>query len=377
MDYKDLDHSFLDSFEDFKGHEIVRNIRDEETGLNAFIGVHNHNLGPALGGCRMFTYVDERAAITDVLRLSRGMTYKNALAGLPLGGGKSVIIGNPFEMKNDALMKIMGRGVDSLGGLYITAEDSGTNVHDMEVMHEETSYVVGIPVENSDLGGDPSPYTAYGVYCGLKAGAQKRFGSADLKGMTVAIQGMGAVGYGLAKLLEKDGVSLIVTDVREDMLQKAEQEFADIKTVSPDEIFSVEADIFAPCALGAQINDETIPQLKAKVIAGAANNQLATPKSGVMLAERDIVYVPDYVLNAGGVIAVAYEYFSRIGENPFTFDMNRENLMKHIEGIGHMVGKIFNIAETSQITSDVAADKIAEDIFLRHENGANGSHTAG
>ncbi len=367
MKYIDLDVSELSKFSDYDGHEVVRNIRDEDTGLNAYIGVHNRNMGPALGGCRMYTYVSDEAAITDVLRLSRGMTYKNALAGLPLGGGKSVIVGNPFEMKTDALMAEMGKGVASLEGRYITAEDSGSSVHDMEVMHEHTKFVVGIPTESAELGGDPSPFTSYGVYCGLKAAAQKRYGTNDLKGVTVSIQGMGAVGYGLARLLHKDGAKMVITDVRDDMLQKAVAEFPGTVVVAPEEIFAVEADIFAPCALGAQINDATIPQLKVDIVAGAANNQLATSQSGVMLAEKNILYVPDYVINAGGVIAVAYEYFDRINQNPFPFNLNLANLNKHIEGIGGTIGKIFNVAETRGITTDVAADELAEAVFNQAE----------
>jgi leucine dehydrogenase len=375
MKYIDLDASDLSKFSDYDGHEVIRNIRDEETGLNAYVGVHNRNMGPALGGCRMYTYASDEDAITDVLRLSRGMTYKNALAGLPLGGGKSVIVGNPFEMKTDTLMAEMGKGVDSLEGRYITAEDSGSNVHDMQVMNEHTKYVVGIPSEGGDLGGDPSPFTAYGIYCGIKAAAQKRYGSSDMKGIKVAIQGMGAVGYRVAKHLHEDGAELVITDVRDDVLQKVAAELSGTQIVSPDEIFGVEAQIFSPNALGAQINDVTIPQLKVDIVAGGANNQLATSQSGVMLAEKNILYVPDYVINAGGVIAVAYEYFDRINQNPFAFDLNRDNLMKHIEGIGKTIGKIFNVAEQRSITTDVAADELAEAIFSEeHSALANGTH---
>lgn len=363
MKYIDLDQESLSKFTDYDGHETVRNIRDEETGLNAYIGVHNRNLGPALGGCRMFTYASDEEAITDVLRLSRGMTYKNALAGLPLGGGKSVIVGNPFEMKTDALMEQMGMGVNSLDGHYITAEDSGSNVHDMQVMNKHTKYVVGIPNEGGDLGGDPSPYTAYGIYCGIKAAAKKRYGTDDMKGVKVAMQGMGAVGYRVAMYLHNDGAELVITDVREDVLKNIAAELSNTEIVAPDEIFAVEADIFSPNALGAQINDETIPQLNVDIVAGGANNQLLTKQHGVMLAEKNILYVPDYVINAGGVIAVAYEYFDRIGQNPFTVDINRENLMKHIEGIGKTIGDIFSIAEKRGITPDAAADELAEAVF--------------
>ncbi len=363
MTYKDLDVSFLSKFVDYDGHETIRRIEDEQTGLLAFIGVHNGNLGPALGGCRMFAYISEEDAIRDVLRLSRGMTYKNALAGLPLGGGKSVIVGDPRKLKADTLISALGRAVESLEGRYITAEDSGTNEHDMITISKQTSYVVGLPSAADSVGGDPSPVTAYGVYKGIKACALRRYGNESVKGLRVSIQGMGAVGYALCQYLHAEGAILTVTDVREETLKQAQDEMPGVSVVAPDAIFDVEANIFAPCALGAQINDTTVPRLKVDIIAGAANNQLATPAHGQMLAEKGILYAPDYVINAGGVICVAYEYAQRAGKNPFTHDITRANMMAHVEGIGATLAKIFNIAEARNITTALAADELAEAIF--------------
>lgn len=372
MDIKDLDASFLSPFVDYDGHETIRRLQDDATGLLAFIGVHNGNLGPALGGCRMFAYISEEDAIKDVLRLSRGMTYKNALAGLPLGGGKSVIVGDPRKLKTDALISALGRGVESLNGRYITAEDSGTNEHDMITISKETSYVVGLPTQEGSVGGDPSPVTAYGVYKGIKACAQRRYGSESTQGLKISVQGLGAVGYALCQYLHAEGALLTVTDVRQESLDRAQQEMPGVSVVAPDAIFDVEANIFAPCALGAQINDETLPRLKVDIIAGAANNQLATPAHGEMLTEKGILYAPDYVINAGGVISVAYEYCHRIGKNPFSHDLTRANMMAHVEKIGGTLEKIFNIAEARSITTAKAADELAEAIFRDHKKVALG-----
>ncbi len=367
MNTKDLDVSYLSQFVDYDGHETIRRIEDEATGLLAFIGIHNGNLGPALGGCRMFSYISEADAVRDVLRLSRGMTYKNALAGLPLGGGKSVIVGDPRKLKTDALISALGRAVEGLGGRYITAEDSGTNEHDMITISKATSYVVGLPSEAGSVGGDPSPVTAYGVYKGVKACAARRYGSDSVKGLKIAVQGLGAVGYALCEYLHAEGAILTVTDVREESLNRAQTEMPGVSVVAPDAIFDVEANIFAPCALGAQINDETVPRLKVDIIAGAANNQLATPAHGQMLTDKGILYAPDYVINAGGVICVSYEYAQRIGKNPFSHDITRANMMSHVDGIGTTLEKIFNIAEARGITTAKAADELAEAIFRDHK----------
>lgn len=364
---KDLEFSELEKFTDFDNHQKVRRFEDSDSGLVAYISVHNTNLGPALGGCRMYDYENEDDAIRDVLRLSKGMTYKNALAKLPLGGGKSVIVGDPFTLKTEALMNAMGRAVQSFEGQYITAEDSGTSEDDMKLMSTATDYVVGLPWDDDQdsdkIGGDPSPHTAYGVYYGLKAAVRKKYGARELAGLTVAIQGMGAVGYRLAQLLDKDNVTLIITDVREESLQQAQREFSNVTVVEPDDIFTAKANVFAPCALGAQINENTIPMLEVDIVAGAANNQIADPSHEIELKNKDILYAPDYVINSGGVIAVAYEYFLRSNTNPFSFELTQENLKKHVEQIGDVLDKIFKLSDDLSDTPGHAADELAESIF--------------
>jgi leucine dehydrogenase len=364
MNHTDLRPDFLSTFADYDGHERVRRFEDPETGLIAFIGVHNRNIGPALGGCRMYPYASEEDAIRDVLRLSRGMTYKNALAGLPLGGGKSVIIGDPFKMKNDKLMAAMGRAVETLNGEYITAEDSGTNEHDMVVMSAETKYVVGLPTKAGEQGGDPSPVTALGVFSGLKAGVQRRYGSAAMTGLKVTVQGLGAVGYDLCRRLNEESAELFVTDVRTELLERIRAEMPDVRLVQPGEIFGIEANVFAPCALGAQLNRDTIPKLNVDIVAGAANNQMATPDDEDRIAQKKILYVPDYVLNAGGVISVCYEYLNRAGKNPYGFDLTREGMLNHVARIGLTIEKIFSLSESEGITPGRAADRLARSIFM-------------
>ena len=364
MKYHDLTYDELKEFPDYDGHEIIRHVTDVGSGLDAYIAVHNDNLGPSLGGCRMRVYEDRSEAIRDVLRLSRGMTYKNALARLPLGGGKSVILGDPFKEQSDALLSAMGQGVDSLEGRYITAEDSGTTENSMRAMARKTKYVVGISEKGSDVGGDPSPVTAYGVFKGIKASAKFRYGKDDLSGMTVSVQGLGAVGYTLCEWLHKSGVKIIATDVREESIARAKEGIPGIKIVSPEDIFSVKADIFSPCAMGAQINDETIPLLNVDIVCGAANNQLDEPRHEDALGSKNILYAPDYVVNAGGVIAVCYEYIDRTNSpNPFGHEITRENMLSHVDRIEGTLGEIFEIYETQNLKPGQAADKLAESIF--------------
>lgn len=363
MDYVDLDTKALKGFVDYRGHERVRRITDPETGLRAFIAVHNTSLGPALGGCRMAGYETEEEAICDVLRLSRGMTYKNALAGLPFGGGKSVIVGDPYQDKTDDMMRAMGNAVHSLEGEYITAEDSGIQESDILKMFEKTGFVTGFKDKTaSGLGGDPSPVTAYGVFCGIREAVAYKYGD-QKSGLTVAVQGLGAVGYELCRLLHAEGAKLIVTDVRDEVLDKIKDEMPGVVCVAAEAIFDTEADIFSPCALGAQINDMTIPRLKVDIIAGAANNQLAEDKHAAILQDRGILYVPDYVLNAGGVISAAYEYFQRQGQNPFDYELQRETMISHVERIANTLRRIFRISDSEHITTAVAADRLAESIF--------------
>jgi leucine dehydrogenase len=322
--------------------------QDKESGLKAIIAIHDTTLGPALGGCRMWTYGSEEEAIEDALRLARGMTYKNAAAGLNLGGGKTVIIGDPFKDKNEEMFRALGRFIQGLNGRYITAEDVGTTVTDMDLIHEETNYVTGIsPTFGSS--GNPSPVTAYGVYLGIKASAKEAFGSEDLKGKKVAVQGLGNVAYTLCDYLYKDGAQLIVTDINEAAIKRVVEAFQ-AQVVAPNEIYGVEADIFAPCALGAIINDATISQLKVKVIAGSANNQLAESAHGQILHEKGIVYAPDYVINAGGVINVADELYG----------YNRDRAFKRVETIYDSLTKIYAISKTENIPTYLAANRLAE-----------------
>jgi len=279
-------------------HEQLLFCNDSATGLKAIIAVHNTTLGPALGGTRMWAYNNELEALNDVLRLSRGMTYKNAISGLNLGGGKAVIIGNARTDKSEALMRRFGKFVNSLGGKYITAEDVGISTSDMSWVNMETNHVVGLPGKS----GDPSPVTAYGVYMGMKAAAKLQFGSDSLTGKKVAVQGVGHVGEYLVKYLAKEGAQVFISDIHEEMLTRVAAEYG-AKVVGINDIYSIDMDIYAPCALGATVNDETLAQLKCSIIAGAANNQLKDEQiHGQIVRDKGIMYVPDFMINAGGVI---------------------------------------------------------------------------
>ncbi|MEC1178212.1 Glu/Leu/Phe/Val dehydrogenase [Metasolibacillus meyeri] len=327
--------------------------QDKESGLKAIIAIHDTTLGPALGGSRMWTYASEGDAIEDALRLARGMTYKNAAAGLNLGGGKTVIIGDPFKDKNEEMFRALGRFIQGLNGRYITAEDVGTTVTDMDLIHEETNYVTGIsPAFGSS--GNPSPVTAYGVYLGIRAAAKEAFGTDVLEGRTIAVQGLGNVAYTLCEYLHKDGVKLVVTDINKAAVERVVEAFG-ATAVDPADIYKQDVDIFAPCALGAIINDETIPQLKAKVIAGSANNQLQESRHGQILHEKGIVYAPDYVINAGGVINVADELYG----------YNRDRAMKRVETIYDSIAKILTISKEQDVPTYLAANKLAEDRIAR------------
>jgi leucine dehydrogenase len=337
-------------------YEQVVFCQDKQSGLKAIIAIHDTTLGPALGGTRMWTYESEAAAIEDALRLAKGMTYKNAAAGLNLGGGKTVIIGDPRKDKSEELFRAFGRYIQGLNGRYITAEDVGTTVADMDLIHEETDYVTGIsPAFGSS--GNPSPVTAYGVYVGMKAAAKEAFGTDSLEGKVVAIQGVGNVAYTLCKYLHEEGAQLIVTDINKEAVQRAVEDFG-ARAVDPNEIYSVECDIYAPCALGATINDDTIPQLKAKVIAGSANNQLKDTRHGDLIHEMGIVYAPDYVINAGGVINVADELYG----------YNHERAMKKVDQIYASIEKVIAISKRDGIPTYVAADRMAEERIEKMRN---------
>ena len=334
---------------EFDGHEQVVFCHDAGSGLKAIIAIHNTNRGPALGGCRMWPYASDEEALTDALRLSRGMTYKSALADLAMGGGKSVIIGDPRKDKSDALFRAMGRFVGSLGGHYTVAEDVGISVPDVDLMGEETDFVAGASKGGV---GDPSPATAYGVYMGIKAAAKHRLGRDDLKGLRIAVQGVGHVGYYLCRHLFDEGAELIVTDIARDSLDRVVAGF-DAKVVAPQAIYGVEADIFAPCALGAVINDETLPLLKAKVVAGSSNNQLAEARHGDALRQRGILYAPDYVINAGGIIIISHE-------GP---GYDEAKAFAHVARIHDTLMEIFRRAEKKQLATSEAADRLAEERF--------------
>ncbi|MBH0168536.1 branched-chain amino acid dehydrogenase [Fictibacillus sp. 18YEL24] len=327
--------------------------QDKQSGLKAIICIHDTTLGPALGGTRMWTYETEDAAIEDALRLAKGMTYKNAAAGLNLGGGKTVIIGDPKKDKNEEMFRAFGRYIQGLNGRYITAEDVGTTVEDMDLIYQETQFVTGVsPAFGSS--GNPSPVTAYGVYRGMKAAAMEAFGTDSLEGKVIAVQGVGHVAYTLCKHLHEERASLIVTDINKEAVQRAVRDFG-AKAVEIDEIYSVDCDIFAPCALGAIINDDTIPQIKAKVIAGAANNQLKETRHGDAIHEMGIVYAPDYVINAGGVINVADEL------NGY----NRDRAMKKVETIYDNIASVIEISKRDNIPTYLAADRLAEERIER------------
>lgn len=330
-------------------HEQLVICHDEPTGLKALIAIHNTTLGPALGGTRMWPYASEEEAITDVLRLSRGMTFKNALAGLNLGGGKAVILGDP-SLKDEAYLRRFGRFVQSLNGKYITAEDVNMSTADMEYIAMETRHVTGMP-ETKGGGGDPSPVTAYGTYMGIKAAAKKAFGSDSLAGKKIAVQGVGHVGRYLIDFLNKENAHVYITDIFEDKLKAVAKETG-VQVVDPKLIYDMDMDIYSPCALGASINDDTIDRLKCAVIAGAANNQLKDEaKHGQLLIEKGIVYAPDFLINAGGVINVAGEYFG---------NYNRETVYKQTEKIYDTCLSIFEKSENENIPVQQAAIETAK-----------------
>jgi leucine dehydrogenase len=319
---------------------------DKATGLRAIIAIHDTTLGPALGGCRMYPYLSEEDAIVDVLRLARGMTYKAAASGLNLGGGKSVIIGNP-EGKSEELLRSFGRYIETLGGRYIVAEDVGTSTEDMEHIRIETSHVVGVDVTHGGSG-DPAPFTALGVLEGMRACAEEVFGSPLLEGRTVAVQGLGNVGYQLCGLLHDEGANLMITDLREQVVERAGREFG-AKPVEPDEILSLPCDILAPCALGAVVNDTSLSNFRCSIIAGSANNVLLEARHGEALAEWGILYAPDYVINAGGLMNVADELEG----------YNRTRATKRVARVYDSMKKIIAISKRDKVPTNVAADTLA------------------
>lgn len=331
----------------FDTHEHVAFRADPESGLKAIISVHNTNLGPAVGGCRMWPYENDVLALEDALRLSRGMTYKSALANLPFGGGKAVIIGDSRKDKSEDLLRAMGQFVDSLGGLYVVAEDVGTTVEDMDIVAEVTKHVAC----TSEGSGNPSPYTAMGVFEGLRAAVGHKLRSnAGLDGIHVAVQGLGQVGFALAQQLHDSGARLTVADISKEAVTRAADELG-ATPVEPSSIHTVEADVFAPCALGAILHDRSIGQLQARIVAGAANNQLAEDRHGAALAARGILYAPDYAINAGGIIEIAH-----IGDEA--------KMEAQVRAIHNTLTDLFQRADTEQLPTNVIADKMAQERFL-------------
>ena len=335
-----------------QAHETLHKFHDSETGLKAIIAIHSTALGAAAGGCRMWQYASEAEATRDALRLSRGMTYKNAMAGLPMGGGKAVIMADPAQVPSDDLFRAFGRCVDSLGGRYITAEDVGVTIDNMRQVKQVTDYVAGLPREEGTAGGDPSPWTADGIFLGLRAGVKYRLGLDSLKNLKVAVQGVGKVGYDLCRQLHEAGASLVLSDVNEDNLKRAQDSFG-ARISSTNEILFEDVDVLSPCALGATLNEESIPRIKASVIAGAANNQLATEEDGQRLFDRGILYAPDYVINSGGIISVSLEYMG---------GKTASEVHAQIALIPERLSTIFTTAEQHKKPSNVVADAMAEEI---------------
>lgn len=333
-------------------HESIHQFYDPQTGLKAIIAIHSTALGPAAGGCRMWQYDNEAAAIRDALRLSRGMTYKNAMAGLPLGGGKAVIMADPHFPATDDFFRAFGRCVDSLGGRYVTAEDVGISVGSMGVVKEVTDYVAGLPPAEGFAGGDPSPWTADGVFLGLQAAVKHRLGSDSLGNLRVAVQGVGKVGYDLCRQLHDAGASLVISDVNQHNLDRAQADFG-AQIVAPDQILFEDVDVLSPCAMGAILDAGSIPDIRATVIGGAANNQLATEEDGQRLFDRNILYAPDYVINGGGIISVSLEYMGGKTES---------DVHAQIALIPGRLAEIFATSDKQQTPTNVIADAMAESI---------------
>ena len=346
--------SFFDA-PDFDAHEGVHFFDDAETGMRAIIAVHSTALGPAAGGCRYWEYADDAAAIIDALRLSRGMSYKNAMAGLPMGGGKAVLLKRPGVEKTDALLERLGVAINTLGGRYVTAEDVGMTDHDMTVIARRTKFVSGLPVEGGKAGGNPGPSTAEGVFVGMRAAVRHKLGREGFEGVHVAIQGLGSVGYALARKLAAAGARLTVADIDAARGNLAAGELR-AKVVGIDEIMRVEADVLAPCALGAVFDERSIAALAVKVVAGAANNQLATEADGERLHARGILYAPDYVINAGGIINVVAEYLG---------DGDADAVSERIQRIEGRLADIFARSDATGVPTDRVADAMARELIGR------------
>lgn len=336
-------------------HESIHQFYDPQTGLKAIIAIHSTALGPACGGCRMWQYDSEAEATRDALRLSRGMTYKNAMAGMPMGGGKAVILADPEYPPSDDFFRAFGRCVDTLGGRYITAEDVGVTVDNMRLVKQVTDFVAGLPGTEGSAGGDPSPRTADGIFLGIRAALKHRLGSSSLAKLRVAVQGVGKVGYDLCRQLHAAGASLVISDVNAKNLNRAHTAFG-AQVVAAEQILYEDVDVLSPCALGAVLDEHSIPDIKAAVIAGAANNQLATEDDGQRLFDRNILYAPDYVINAGGIISVSMEYDG---------GKTAAEVQAQIALIPERLSNIFATADKQLTPTNVVADAMAENIVVK------------
>lgn len=346
---------------DFDDHEHVQFVRDRKSGLTAIIALHSTHCGPGAGGTRFWHYPDPKDAIRDVLRLSRGMSYKNAMAGLPMGGGKAVILADKDRRKTPEMLAAFGDVINGLGGRYVTAEDVGITEADMVAVSKRTEFVSGLPVSGANAaGGDPGPFTAMGIYHGIKAAVRHKLGKDSVSGVHVAIQGIGSVGGGVARLLAHDGAKLTLSDINEGRAKALADELAG-EFAAPDAVMSTSCDVFSPNALGAILNDEGIARLDAPIVAGGANNQLARQGHGTVLAERGILYAPDYVINAGGIISVAMEYLCKRDGMPC--DINE--VRKRIALIPDRLHNIWQESESSGVSSDVVADRMAQKLIGR------------
>ena len=346
---------------DYDDHELVQLVRDPISGLTAIIVIHSSHLGPGAGGTRFWHYADPAGAMRDALRLSRGMSYKNAMAGLPMGGGKAVILADENHTKSPEMLAAFGDAVEALGGQYVTAEDVGMSEADMVALSERTSHVSGLPVAGEDAaGGDPGPFTSMGIYHGIKAAVQHKLGKDSVKGVHVAIQGTGSVGGGVARLLAKDGAKLTLADVSDERAQKLARELG-VEAVSADAIMGVACDVFSPNALGAILDDQGIARLEAPIVAGGANNQLARAHHGKVLADRGILYAPDYVINAGGIISVTVEYLCR--QHGDANDINE--VRKRIAQIPGRLEQIWQESDSTGESPDVVADRMAQKLIGR------------
>lgn len=346
---------------DFDDHELVQLVRDRQSGLTAIIALHSTHLGPAAGGTRFWHYAEPGEAMRDALRLSRGMSYKNAMAGLPMGGGKAVILAPADKSKTPQMLAAFGDAVEALGGQYVTAEDVGIGEGDMVAVSRRTEYVSGLPVSGEGAaGGDPGPFTAMGIYHGIRAAVRYKLGKDSVEGVHIAIQGTGSVGGGVARLLAKDGARLTLSDINENRAAALAEELG-AATASSDAIMGVSCDVFSPNALGAILDDQGIARLDTPIVAGGANNQLARAHHGKVLAERGILYAPDYVINAGGIISVALEYLARRNGEPS--DINE--VRKRIGHIPERLEEVWRKSDASGESPDVVADRMAQELIGR------------